>query len=152
MAPGGYAVAVSTEDHIVVQDDDPAIVYTPQKDWYKFGGDGGNYTVTNAYLAQFVYTFTGSEIWYYSDVNGDHGNFSVALDGVSKGIRTSSAPSWKPQIVLFHATLEPGTHTITVMSMNQLGNVTSLDYLAWAARSCVELLGDSPGGIADIGR
>lgn len=119
---------ISTD--VPVSNDDASIIFSQTPPWYQYTDpQGKKYMVTQTYLSQFTYTFIGSKIWYYSDMNHDHGPFSASIDGVMYGTWTSAWPTHRPSVVLFHASVQPGQHTLTVTNLS--ANYTSLEHLVY---------------------
>lgn len=67
-------------------------------------------------------------MWYYGDTNLDHGSFAVSIDKQRYADSSSSSPQEEKGMLLFHAELEFGTHTITVICLQE-NLVTVLDWL-----------------------
>ncbi|EJD48167.1 hypothetical protein AURDEDRAFT_183523 [Auricularia subglabra TFB-10046 SS5] len=135
-----------TSSDISVLYNDPSITFSQFQWWYPFIGQGATYMVTQTYLAQFTYTFVGSYIWYYSDMNNDHGPFSVSIDDVMYGTWTSAWPIERPGVVLFHASVQPGRHTLTVTNLSN--NYTSLEHLMYRPLTN----GTAPRAVSDSGQ
>ncbi|KZV88216.1 hypothetical protein EXIGLDRAFT_772924 [Exidia glandulosa HHB12029] len=127
------AIVLPGKDDIVVQDDNADITYTPVDKWSSVSNDnlfGGTGQITTTYLAEFSFTFTGSALWYYGDLNDDHGRFSVMIDDVEYPTISGAAPLETPRILLFYTELSQGSHTFTVRCL-QNGAITVLDWLVY---------------------
>ncbi|KZV97362.1 hypothetical protein EXIGLDRAFT_747135 [Exidia glandulosa HHB12029] len=82
---------------------------------------GSSYHLTYHQNASAVFSFTGSYIWFISDLNNDHGQYGVSIDsGVWRLFSSNSAVLEKQQI-LFAAEVEPGPHSITIMDWENRG-------------------------------
>lgn len=119
------------EDLIVVQDFDTAITWTPSVSWRTQVKDSNGTTQrgTRYHLANFSYTFSGSEVWYYGEINYNHGPFSVEIDGVMAGGGTSLGPTKRLRALLYHTIVPAGQHTFTVTNTSE--NFTTIDYLKY---------------------
>ena len=90
--------------------------------------NGGTGRWTNVPNAQFQFTFEGTYVWYYTDMQDDHGPFSVVIDDVAYATMTSRWIDEKKEVMIFHTALPVGRHQITVTNLEN--NNTVLDYLA----------------------
>ncbi|EJD46800.1 hypothetical protein AURDEDRAFT_184261 [Auricularia subglabra TFB-10046 SS5] len=85
------------------------------------------YHFTNQPSAYLTFRFNGSFVAYCSDANYDHGQFSVSIDGRLLGMWSSYSPKHLNAMVLFSATVDPGTHVLRID--NTAGpTVIGLDY------------------------
>lgn len=117
---------------IIVGDDNATFVhYYPPEAWEASAGpyrQGDSYHGTHEASAYVNFTFTGSYVAYYSDMNDDHGQFSAYIDGQLVMQGNSYSPSWvSHSILLFNASVDPGTHTLT-LSNSLNGSWIGVDY------------------------
>ena len=113
-----------------LNDTDPSFVY--DSDWsYSAGrgfgdfGDDLHYTQTNG--ASLTYTFLGTGIKIFGEINGDQGEVGFSIDGgPQQTVDTSTTgPRQTDRIVFQQQSLTPGQHTITITKLS--GTFTTFD-------------------------
>ncbi|EJD46805.1 hypothetical protein AURDEDRAFT_151531 [Auricularia subglabra TFB-10046 SS5] len=140
----------SSGNAVVVEDDDTAqVAYYPAGAWgFRTGGPnstyhGKSYHLTSAPGAYLTFTFTGSFVAYYSDLNHDHGDFTVSLDESTVFFGTSYSPSLVEQRVLFSTAVSPGRHILTITN-SQNATTTGVDYFSYQPVSLPTLPNTAP--------
>ncbi|KZW00594.1 hypothetical protein EXIGLDRAFT_830733 [Exidia glandulosa HHB12029] len=117
---------------IVVEDVDPQVQYTGG--WTILGSGngyhGGQLHMSQDLTASITFSFTGSHIWYYSDLNADHGRFSIAVDSDTPQEYSSHSESLQVVQALFEQELDPGQHTITIQ--NRENKTLGLDFFLYS--------------------
>ncbi|EJD46834.1 hypothetical protein AURDEDRAFT_184275 [Auricularia subglabra TFB-10046 SS5] len=130
------------ESLVVAEDDNQSLIsYFPPDGWDDRHGTGfemfhgSSYHVTDVEGGHVTFTFNGSYVAYYSDLNADHDNFTVSVDGNSVQTASSYAPSWtNGSRLLFAAPLNPGPHILTVTNVKG-GAWMGLDYFMYLPAS-----------------
>jgi alpha-L-fucosidase len=106
-------------DSLVINDDDPGIVYSGRSWWVSTGRPYGNYKddlhVADTNGDYFEYTFDGIGIDFISEKLDGVGQADVFIDGVLQTTIDGSSPVRQVQHVLFHKDVPAGTHTIKVV-------------------------------------
>ncbi|EJD46813.1 hypothetical protein AURDEDRAFT_123919 [Auricularia subglabra TFB-10046 SS5] len=123
---------------ILIEDDNEAHVsYYPDGAWRfrtKTLSDddyhGASYHLTSTPGAYATFTFNGSYVAYYSDLNFDHGAFTVSLDGRIVLSGSSQSATLLKQRVLFSSAVAPGRHVLTITNA-QDANITGVDYFIY---------------------
>ncbi|EJD46833.1 hypothetical protein AURDEDRAFT_164282 [Auricularia subglabra TFB-10046 SS5] len=126
------------ESLVLVEDSNKSLVsYFPPNGWDDRHGagfemfHGSSYHVTAVAGGYVRFTFNGSYVAYYSDLNSDHDNFRVSVDGASAGTASSYASSWtNGSRLLFSTPLSPGPHVLTITNVKG-GAWTGLDYFMY---------------------
>ncbi len=87
------------------------------------------YTATNG--NSFSFTFTGTGVTVYMPKYTSYGNFTVTVDGVSKGTFNAISTTYLPQSATYSVEgLTSGAHTITITKAATTGYL-QLDYIAY---------------------
>lgn len=81
------------------------------------GYHGGVLHLTADASASATFNFTGSHIYYYSDFNVDHGQYSVAVDDGAPKVLSSLSSTLQPVQALFDEALQAGPHTIKLQNL-----------------------------------
>lgn len=120
-----------TAQDVVVEDNDPSIVY---KGEWNVGTDptlytGESYHNTGQVGAWVAFPFTGSFIFYISDKNNDHGAFGVSIDNGPQTVLSSFNAELLKQQVLFSQAVSPGPHVINITNLD--ARFTGLDQFAY---------------------
>ncbi|KAI0091113.1 hypothetical protein BDY19DRAFT_683926 [Irpex rosettiformis] len=116
----------------VLDDGDPSIVYsdgwsgTPNSLITSYYNN--TYHSTNNTRASATITFQGNAITVYGATSGNHGAFTVTLDGgVSVGLN-GSASAFRPQNMLYYAGgLSNDSHTLTIVNIDSSSKYFDLD-------------------------
>lgn len=79
---------------------------------------------------------TGSYVAYVSDMNYNHGDFNIRLDGKDVFTGTSYSDTVRMQQMLFEATLQPGRHTMSLLNAgggtgDETATVMGVDYFIY---------------------
>lgn len=92
---------------------------------------GGSLHISYDDSASISFAFTGERFWYYSDMNIDHGNCSISLDGVivQPSLSTYSANIQYAK-ALYSQAVDPGSHTVTVTNLS-VQKAFTLDYFVF---------------------
>ncbi|EJD46814.1 hypothetical protein AURDEDRAFT_123920 [Auricularia subglabra TFB-10046 SS5] len=124
---------------IVIEDNDESHVsYYPVDAWEfrtrSVSDDdyhGASYHLTSTPGAYVTFTFNGSYVAYYSDLNVDHGAFTVLLDGQTVLTDSSQSDTLQKQRVLFGRAISPGHHVLTIENAQDT-KITGVDFFMWA--------------------
>lgn len=127
---------MASSNEFIIEDDDAAHVsYLPQDAWQSWNGSNyhaNSYHITNVPGAFVTFVFTGSYVAYYSDMNYDHAEFTVILDGETVLNSTSLASRLARQVLLFGTSVPQGTHNLTVRNAGDPGRM-GVDYFVYRA-------------------
>ena len=74
-------------------------------------------------------------MWFYGDMNDDHGEFGVAIDDGPLQTASSFSPTLHEQQVLYAAELAPGAHTIVVKNLGD-NKALGIDQFVCVAKPC----------------
>ncbi|KZV83268.1 hypothetical protein EXIGLDRAFT_701774 [Exidia glandulosa HHB12029] len=130
-----------SSDEVIADDTDPAVAYYPIESWNIVQGEGdrpdedyygGLYRMTRNRSAYATFSFTGSHVAYYSDMNHDHGAFKVSIDDRTVATSSSYSPEWQRKHQLFNQSVEPGSHVLRITNMED--SVMGADFFAYAER------------------
>ncbi|EJD46824.1 hypothetical protein AURDEDRAFT_164276 [Auricularia subglabra TFB-10046 SS5] len=101
----------SIAEEVVIEDDNVSMVYYyPSDVWQSENASfrhGKSYHGTFTSGAYVTFTFNGSYVAYYSDMNKDHGLFAAAVDGRSIMQGTSYSSTWVSDVLHFSTFVEP---------------------------------------------
>ncbi|KAJ1301893.1 hypothetical protein OPQ81_000733 [Rhizoctonia solani] len=87
---------------------------------------------TNQPGASASFKFTGTAVWYYTDLSPGHGRVNVTLDGKQSWVVTGDAPIISAQRVLWNVTDLPyGEHTVVVTHQDTAGLWATLDFFRY---------------------
>ncbi|WP_327693203.1 hypothetical protein [Streptomyces sp. NBC_00459] len=113
----------------LVDDNDTAISYTGYWSGSGYRGFGDLHDALHATTVDgdsATLTFTGTGVSVIGEKNSDQGQIEVFLDGVSKGLFDTSAPTRQAQQTVYGVSgLSVGSHTIQVVKRN--GNYATVD-------------------------
>ncbi|EJD46818.1 hypothetical protein AURDEDRAFT_164271 [Auricularia subglabra TFB-10046 SS5] len=105
---------------VLIEDDNALYVsYFPPSAWEYWkqpAYHGQSYHITRTPGAYATFVFNGSYMAYVSDMNYNHGEFDVFLNGEEIFNGTSYSDTVRMQQVLFESTLEPGRHTMSFVN------------------------------------
>jgi hypothetical protein len=125
---------MTQQSNVIVDDTDPRLLYTPPGAWEYLTNPAwyfrGTYHFTGTGGAAVTLRFNGSAISYYSDLNADHGRFSVKVDNTTFPLQSSysTTASLTPGLLFSTAGLDPAMeHVITITNIDNL--TTGFDYL-----------------------
>ncbi|EJD46832.1 hypothetical protein AURDEDRAFT_164281 [Auricularia subglabra TFB-10046 SS5] len=124
-----------SDDFVFVEDDDDSkLSCSPPDAWEAAHGEGyemfhgSSIHKTQAGAARVTFTFTGSYVEYYSDLNFDHDDFLVSVDVTAPQTASSYAPTWtNASRLLFASPLDPGSHVLTITNVKDKAWI-GLDY------------------------
>lgn len=107
------------------------VLYFPEGAWLQNSGPqyyNGTYHYSRALGAYVTFTFDGSFVAYLSDLNNDHGDFLVSVDGRPAERGSSYSPQAVSRAtVLFSAFLDPGVHTLRIENAARAA-IVGVDY------------------------
>ncbi|KAH7100806.1 hypothetical protein BKA62DRAFT_830741 [Auriculariales sp. MPI-PUGE-AT-0066] len=121
---------------VVVEDNDPSGAVTYGGDWTTdydsslYTGAGGTYHHTVDSQAFVQFTFTGTQVWYYSDTDSSHGIADVSLDGESPSRISSQSETTVHQKAVYSRTVPAGKHTLKITN-NDASKVLGVDYFVY---------------------
>lgn len=116
--PVSLSVSAPSKDDITVKASDQSLAFTPSGQWE----DLGDYKLSYSHGASITFTFTGTNVWYTSDTNWDHGPFSVTLDDSPPMLLSSfSIPGRGNQLLYGSPDLSPGRHTLHLSNEDATG-------------------------------
>ncbi|KAL1740500.1 hypothetical protein HDZ31DRAFT_67877 [Schizophyllum fasciatum] len=118
----------------------PLISYTPPAQWRTGSAasdgqaskysDGGTFIVTNAAGSKASFSFNGTDIYVYGAKRGNHGQYTVALDGSSNTFDGYSKDD-QFQVTLFTAGSLDATKMHTVTITCEEAKYLDIDYITW---------------------
>ncbi|EJD41440.1 hypothetical protein AURDEDRAFT_169603 [Auricularia subglabra TFB-10046 SS5] len=129
--PVNLDVQPPSDMDITVKAGDQSLLFAPSDQWEEFE----DYKLSYSRGASIEFTFLGTNVWYTSDMNWDHGSFSVTLDGSDPTTLTSFSLSRRGDQVLYGSPdLSPGKHTLRIFNEdNKAMGIENFIY-----RPCVE--------------
>lgn len=73
-------------------------------------------------------TSTGSRVWYYSDINSEHGAYTISIDDSDPMILSSyDGANYLTQELLLATALDPGPHVLTLTNIDN-AKFLAIDY------------------------
>lgn len=112
--PTEQGVAMPTE----VEQGSPAVRYG-WRTFSKPGTYGGSYAAEHLEGATASFTFTGTQVTWYTLAGPTQGKATVSIDGRPRGSFDQYAPSIQTKVARSFRGLAPGSHTITVRVLGQ---------------------------------
>jgi len=123
-----------------IEDTSPILTYSPPEAWVQGNSSldsqasnysGSSFTDTRIPNSSVTFTFQGSSLAIYGAMRGNHGPFTVDVDGTvfsSNGFSSTDLF----QVPLFQTNLQQGTHNITLTNG---GNNTfvDIDFVTWSS-------------------
>ncbi|KAH7098751.1 hypothetical protein BKA62DRAFT_773021 [Auriculariales sp. MPI-PUGE-AT-0066] len=133
---------------VVVEDNDPSGAVSYSGDWQtkydnSFSGVGGPFHYTSTVGSFVQFTFTGTQVWYYSDTNVDQGNVEVSLDDGSPVRISSLSPTLVEQVALYTTPVAPGKHTLKITNIES--KPFGVDYFAYLPLQSAQASDSSTG-------
>ncbi|KZV96039.1 hypothetical protein EXIGLDRAFT_447131 [Exidia glandulosa HHB12029] len=88
------------------------------------GSTGISIEITYVKSAYVLLEFYGSHLWYYGDLDWNHGNCSIAIDDNEPTILSTNWGSHVPPRVLWDQEVAPGRHILNITNMQGGAPVT----------------------------
>ncbi|KZV91849.1 hypothetical protein EXIGLDRAFT_693263 [Exidia glandulosa HHB12029] len=136
-----------TAGDVVVQDGDSRIAFSPADDWQELQAagwySGGTMAISWNESASISFSFVGSYIWYFGDLNYDHGRFKISIDSQPGTTNTSYDPNNLAVRSLFSQSVDPGPHSVEITNVENM-KATVLDYFVFTPHTA-----ENPG-ISDV--
>ncbi|TRM60086.1 hypothetical protein BD626DRAFT_408047 [Schizophyllum amplum] len=128
--------------NFTIDNTSPLITYKPEGQWSQGSAaldssadlysDGGTFTLTNTSGSKASFSFNGTDVYVYGAKRGNHGQYTVALDGSSNTFDGYSKPD-EFQVALFTAgSLSTNKmHTVTITCEDDA--YFDIDFITWTA-------------------
>ncbi|KAI6033400.1 hypothetical protein EDC04DRAFT_2868874 [Pisolithus marmoratus] len=123
----------------LIDDKSPLILYDltwlPGNSWDDAYADQyylGTFTTNNVTNGAVSFSFNGTGVWIYGAKRGNHGAYTVELDGATYGSYTGYYPTQEFLQVLFNQTgLSQGMHNLTLTNTGTNGQYVDIDLIVW---------------------